>query len=78
MYVDSVRKQPDPGHDWALLPGNHSLLLPAGFAVSAGTQQPELAYDLVKYMTSISALAGPGETGFALRVAVPVASGVRA
>ena len=34
-------------------------LLPGGFAVSAGTQQPELAYELAKYMTGIAAIAGP-------------------
>ena len=59
MYVDSVRKMPDTGHTWALLPGGRGVLLPNGFAVSAGTQQPQLAYELVKYLTSLSLITGP-------------------
>jgi ABC-type glycerol-3-phosphate transport system substrate-binding protein len=36
----------------ALLPGGTAGLRVDGFAVSGGTQQPELAYELVKYLTS--------------------------
>ena len=36
----------------ALLPGATAGLRVDGFAVSGGTQQPELAYELVKYLTS--------------------------
>jgi ABC-type glycerol-3-phosphate transport system substrate-binding protein len=59
MFIDFIRKVPDPNYDWALLPGNRGVLLASGIAVSAGTQQPELAYELAKYMTTISAMSGP-------------------
>src|SRR5690606_26239404 len=36
----------------ALLPGGTAGLRVDGFAVSAGTTQPELAYELVKYLSS--------------------------
>jgi ABC-type glycerol-3-phosphate transport system substrate-binding protein/beta-lactamase regulating signal transducer with metallopeptidase domain len=51
MYVDVARKQPRDNFGWSLLPGNKTVLLPYGFAVSGGTQHPELAYELVKYLS---------------------------
>ncbi len=36
----------------SLLPGGFAGLDVQGFAISAGTEQPELAYELVKYMTN--------------------------
>jgi ABC-type glycerol-3-phosphate transport system substrate-binding protein len=39
-----------PGYELALPPGGHSALSVTGFAVSAGTSQPELAYQLAKYL----------------------------
>lgn len=44
----------------ALLPGGTAGLRVDGFAVSSGTQQPELAYELVKFLTSDPAVI----TGF--------------
>jgi ABC-type glycerol-3-phosphate transport system substrate-binding protein len=41
----------------ALLPGDTSLISTQGFAVSAGTQQPQLAYELVKFLSQQAALA---------------------
>ena len=41
----------------SLLPGGRAALTMRGFAVSAGTQQPELAYELVKYLSLTSQLA---------------------
>lgn len=40
--------------EWAgaLPPGGHAGLYVQGFAVSSGTENPELAYDLAKFMTS--------------------------
>jgi len=35
----------------ALLPGGHSGLVVSGYGVSGGTTHPELAYELVKYLT---------------------------
>ncbi|MBN1681561.1 MAG: extracellular solute-binding protein [Anaerolineae bacterium] len=41
----------------SLLPGGRAGLTVRGFAVSAGTQQPELAYELAKYLSTTSQLA---------------------
>lgn len=41
----------------ALLPGRLAGLDVQGFAISAGTQHPELAYELVKYMTNDATIA---------------------
>ncbi|MBI5960546.1 MAG: extracellular solute-binding protein [Chloroflexi bacterium] len=41
----------------SLLPGGQAGLTVQGFAVSAGTQSPELAYELAKFLTSRSELA---------------------
>jgi len=51
-----------PGDDqveWSasLLPGGYAGLDVQGFAISAGTAQPELAYELVKYMTNNATIA---------------------
>lgn len=40
------------GRRAAPLPGNNVGVRPSGFAVSAGTAHPELAYELVKYLTT--------------------------
>ncbi|MEO8608276.1 MAG: extracellular solute-binding protein [Chloroflexota bacterium] len=58
MFIDVARRQPDNNMGWALLPGNKTVLMPFGFAVSAGTQQPELAYELVKYLSAQPELSG--------------------
>ncbi|HEX3049350.1 MAG TPA: extracellular solute-binding protein [Aggregatilineaceae bacterium] len=41
----------------ALLPGGHSGLTVSGYGVSSGTTHPELAYELVKYLTMQPAAA---------------------
>ena len=58
MFIDSARKMPPDGHGWALLPGNKAVLLPFGLAISAGTQHPDLAYDLVKYLSGQNLMYG--------------------
>ena len=72
MYVDVARKQPMDNFGWSLLPGNKTVLLPFGFAVSAGTQQPELAYELVKYLSEKPELSG----GIAARKSLADVQGV--
>jgi len=44
----------DPAQDWqiALLPGNSLQMDVTGLAVSAGTQHPEIAFELIDYLTS--------------------------
>ncbi|GAB4524152.1 MAG: hypothetical protein OHK0046_38680 [Anaerolineae bacterium] len=44
----------DQGQDWqiALLPGNSMQMDVTGLAVSAGTQHPEVAFELINYLTS--------------------------
>lgn len=44
----------DPDRNWkgALLPGGGASLSVEGLAVSAGTDNPELAYELIKYLTT--------------------------
>ncbi len=51
----------------ALLPGGSAGLVPNGFAISAGTQYPELAYDLAKYITNSPKLAYMPGTEFPAR-----------
>ena len=46
-----------------LLPGNTAGLEAYGFAVSAGTSQPDAAYTLVKFLTSARELQGAVSTG---------------
>ncbi|HEX2622160.1 MAG TPA: extracellular solute-binding protein, partial [Phototrophicaceae bacterium] len=50
----------DADHDWqgTLLPGGHAGLDVTGYAVSAGTANPELAYELVKYITTRPEITG--------------------
>ncbi|MBZ0274715.1 MAG: extracellular solute-binding protein [Anaerolineae bacterium] len=52
----------------ALLPHHHAIIQPTGFAVSAATEHPELAYELAKYLTSSAVLFS---RTFALRPARP-------
>jgi ABC-type glycerol-3-phosphate transport system substrate-binding protein len=56
--------QQDEAHQWAasLLPGGKAGLDVSGFAISAGTANPELAYELVKYM-SLSPAIGAASYG---------------
>lgn len=72
MFVDSARKAPQPGYAWALLPGGRTVLMPFGFAISAGTQQPELAYDLLKYLSGIPYVNG----GVPARKSLAVSNGI--
>jgi ABC-type glycerol-3-phosphate transport system substrate-binding protein len=46
--------QQDDTHDWrgVLLPGGRAGLEVAGFGVSAGTENPELAYELIKFLST--------------------------
>jgi ABC-type glycerol-3-phosphate transport system substrate-binding protein len=73
MYVDVARKMPMANFGWSLLPGNKTVLLPYGFAVSGGTQQPELAYELVKYLSEKPELSG----GIAARKSLADVQGVQ-
>jgi ABC-type glycerol-3-phosphate transport system substrate-binding protein/beta-lactamase regulating signal transducer with metallopeptidase domain len=59
MYADTARKVPPPDYGWSLLPGGKSVLLSDGFAVSAGTEHPDLAYDFIKTLTAQSDIIGP-------------------
>ena len=49
--------QDAPQYAAALLPGGRAGLVVRGFAVSAGTRHPELAYELAKYLSTTSQLA---------------------
>ncbi len=51
-FSNSEREQ-----DWqaALLPGNRANLRVTGFAISAGTQYPELAFDLINFLSNDAA-----------------------
>jgi ABC-type glycerol-3-phosphate transport system substrate-binding protein/beta-lactamase regulating signal transducer with metallopeptidase domain len=53
MFVSDIRPRDfsDPGRGWSLLPGGKAVLLPGGLAISAGTDHPELAYSLVKFLS---------------------------
>ena len=39
---------------YALMPGGHAGIMAQGFAISAGTQYPEIAYELIKYLSNQS------------------------
>jgi ABC-type glycerol-3-phosphate transport system substrate-binding protein len=53
LFVYEVsRAHYPPERGVSLLPGNRAGLLSSAVAVSAGTQHPDLAYDLAKYLTS--------------------------
>ncbi len=58
MFVDTAGKGPPPDHGYSLLPGGKSVLLPYGFGISAGTQHPDLAYDLLKLISARPELSG--------------------
>lgn len=52
MGVDLARAAFRANRSTALLPGGKAGLLTSAFAISAGTQQPDLAYELAKFMTT--------------------------
>ncbi len=56
----------DAARKGVLLPGGHAYLSVSGVAVSGGTQFPEQAYALARYMTTRSDLSGRGG-GYAAR-----------
>lgn len=58
MYGDFASKGPPPGWAWSLFPGGKAVLWPGGFAISAGTQHPDLAYALLKFMSGRPDLSG--------------------
>ncbi|MHB8628934.1 MAG: extracellular solute-binding protein [Aggregatilineales bacterium] len=58
MYGDFASKGPQPGWGWSLFPGGKAVLWPDGFAISAGTQHPDLAYALLKFMSARPDLSG--------------------
>ncbi|MEP6986592.1 MAG: extracellular solute-binding protein, partial [Chloroflexota bacterium] len=58
MFVDAARRRPQDNYGWSLLPGNHMVMLPYGLAISAGTEHPDLAYELVKYLSAQPDLMG--------------------
>jgi ABC-type glycerol-3-phosphate transport system substrate-binding protein len=74
MLVDTARRHPPEGYGWALLPGYRTVLLPYGFAVSGGTQQPQLAYELVKFLSERPELV----VSIPARMSMAAASGIPA
>ncbi len=52
LGVDLARAAFRVNRSTALLPGGKAGLLTSAFAVSAGTQQPDMAYELAKFMTT--------------------------
>lgn len=62
LYIYGTSANSDARWEATLLPGGHATLQVQGFAVSAGTEHPELAYALASYLTRQSQVVGFGGT----------------